>query len=164
MSIPFILSILAALCLIPILIQGAMSDVNTRTFPSSLWKSKYHLVEIAGTLVLTQYICMAAMGDMITVVTLVLVSIFLSLIFLFAGLNFGSGGDWRALIFIVWVSPAFILATCLASLAFGFVLAIYAMIEPEDEIEPILYRTVPFAVAICCGYICAIGYAVLVNL
>ena len=164
MSIPFILSILAAILIIPILIRGAIEDINTRTFPASFWKTPQHLVEIAGALVLTQYIIMVCIGDWITVATLVLISVVLSLIFLFIGLNFGSGGDWRAMIYIALLSPALILTTCLASLACGFILAIYEMIQPEDEIEPIMFRTIAFAPAICAGYICSIIYAVITNL
>ncbi len=160
MSIPFILSIIAALCILPTLVAGAISDVRSRTFPKAYWK---YTAPTAGIVVFMQYLVMVSDRDYSTVGILLAISVALSLAFYFIGLRFGSGGDWRALIYISIISPALILTFWFFMMVVAFVQSIYETLKPEDG-KPVLFRTIPFAVAICVGYAVAVGFTVFQNL
>jgi hypothetical protein len=155
MLIELELMFLAALCIVPTLFFGAVSDVKWRIFPKDYWNWPG---KIAGIIVFIEYLVMVSNQEYASVGFLLGISIILSVIFYTCGLVFGSGGDWRALIYIVWITPTLIAGTVFFALIIGAVQGVYAMLQPEDEIEPapIMFRTVPFAVAICGGYICAI--------
>jgi hypothetical protein len=151
MTIPFILSILAALCVIPILVAGAMSDIKTRTFPKEYWVCAIP----AGVFTTMQYLWMIVDGQIWDVTGLLGISIASIIIFLFMGLRFGSGGDWRALMYIGIISPVLIVQTCILSLFAGVALALwYLGTVPKGT--KIISITIPFAVAILAGYTSAL--------
>ena len=159
MLIELELMFLAALCIIPTLFFGAVSDVKWRMFPKDYWNWP---AKIAGVIVFIEYLVMLSNHEYADAAILIAISIICSIIFYSCGLAFGSGGDWRALIYIVWITPALIFGTLFFALIIGAVQGVYALMQPEDEIEPvpIAFRTIPFAIAICGGYICAIVFAV----
>jgi hypothetical protein len=147
MSIPFIISLLASICLIPVLYAGARSDVKTRTFPKDYWVYAFP----AGIFTIMQYTWMIFDGDIWEVTGLIGISIAFSLFFVFMGLRFGSGGDWRALMYIALISPALIIQTCILSLIAGAVLVFwYIGVSPKGTDLRVI--TIPFAVAILAGY------------
>lgn len=154
--------IFAGLCLIPALICGALSDIRSRTFPSEYFDG--WPVKIGGIITIITYMCMIAYGWYIWVGLLIALSLVASLFFYYMGLNFGSGGDWRALIYIALLCPAFIIQTVVFSLVVGGMLAIYAMTQPDDELDPLPFRNIPFAVAILVGFIVAMGSAWVVGI
>jgi hypothetical protein len=158
MSIPFILSILAALCIVPTLIAGAISDYKTRTFPADYWK---YAGKVAGFFVFLEYCMMVSSGQWIEVLILLGVSIVASAFFFFMGIRYGSGGDWRAMIYIAWIAPAMLAIICVFSLAVGFMQAIDALRVKSDV--PIIMRNVPYAVAICGGFVIAIMFTIWSN-
>jgi len=87
-----------------------------------------------------------------------------SLFFYYMGLNFGSGGDWRALIYIALVCPALIIQTVVFALVTGALMAVYFMTQPEDELDPVPFRSIPFAMAILVGFVVAIVFSVAMGL
>ena len=156
MSIPFLLSILAALCMLPILAAGAYSDIKTRTFPKSYWK----YVGIPGVFVALQYLVMAVEGLLWNVIILLGISLVALGFCMFMGLRYGSGGDWRALMYIGIISPVFFVQACILSLIFGAIIAVWILgMVPQGSNWKIV--SVPFAVAILAGYIGAVILAIL---
>lgn len=155
MSIPFLLSILAAVCVIPILIAGAYSDIKTRTFPKAYWK----YIGIPGVFVALQYLVMAGEGLFWDVIILLGISLVTMGFCMFMGLRFGSGGDWRALMYIGIISPAFFVTTGVLSLIFGAGIAVWVlgMVPKGTDWKTV---DVPFSVAICAGYVSAVVIAV----
>jgi hypothetical protein len=158
MTIPFMISIVAALCTIPVLFAGAMSDIKTRTFPKEYWT--YAIP--AGVFVVMQYTWMILDGLIWDVTGLLGISIASILVFSFMGLRFGSGGDWRALMYIGMISPALIIQTCILSLFAGVALALwYLGITPKGT--RVISITIPFAVAILAGYAGALIIRILLS-
>jgi len=155
MSIPFLLSILAAVCVIPILIAGAYSDIKTRTFPKAYWK----YIGIPGVFVALQYLVMVGEGLFWDVIILLGISLVTMGFCMFMGLRFGSGGDWRALMYIGIISPAFFVTTGVLSLIFGAGIAVWVlgMVPKGTDWKTV---DVPFSVAICAGYVSAVVIAV----
>ena len=169
MSIPFLLSILAAVCVIPILIAGAYSDIKTRTFPKAYWK----YIGIPGVFVALQYLVMSSIiysycirgnpqageGLFWDVIILLGISLVTMGFCMFMGLRYGSGGDWRALMYIGIISPAFFVTTGVLSLIFGAGIAVWVlgMVPKGTDWKTV---DVPFSVAICAGYVSAVVIAV----
>ena len=145
--------IIAGMCLLPALVAGAISDIRNRTFPASYfeWPAK-----IGGIITVIAYLCMIADGDWMVAVYIA-GSLILALAFYAMGLRFGSGGDWRALIYVCVICPLLIIPTLIVSIFVGAGMAIYAM-RNEDELVPTPFRSVPFSVAILAGLVVAIAY------
>jgi len=76
-------------------------------------------------------------------------------------LRFGSGGDWRALMYIAIICPLLIVPTVIFSLVVGAVLAVATLFAKEDEITHRYYRSIPFALAILAGFVGAIVYSII---
>ena len=148
MLVVFLLQIIAALCILPSLIYGAISDYKTRTFPKKYWN---YTLKAAGVAVFIQYLTMLAFGDYATLGYYLIISILGFLFCWFMGLRYGSGGDWRALGYIALISPAILANTAILSLLAGAALAVYVMGAEKSDV-PHAFRTVPFAVAILVGY------------
>lgn len=148
------LMVCSALCLMPILVKGAISDIKTRRFPKAYWDSL--LVNLGGIITIIFYLYAIAEGYWFTVTLLLILSASCMLLFNYLGLAFGSGGDWRALIYISAVCPFFIVQTVLFSLLASLPMVVYETLKQSDNLEPVLFRTVPFAVAILGGLIMAI--------
>ena len=149
--------IIAGMCLIPALVAGAISDIRNRTFPAEYWEWP---AKIGGIATIITYLAMIAEGWYIWVGALILLSLLSSIFFYYMGINFGSGGDWRALIYIALVCPALIIQTFIFSLVTGALMAVYSLTQPEDPLDPIPFRSIPFAVAILVGFVVAIVVSV----
>jgi len=164
MEILAILMICSALCIIPILAAGALVDIRERRFPKEYWNS--WVVKVAGLFTTFSYLVMIADGNWYHVVCYVAISIVLALAFYGAGIRFGAGGDWRALIYIVVICPWLIAGTIVFSLIVGFAMAIGYLIIPKDPLDqtPIFARTIPFAVAIVIGYMASLALFILQNI
>jgi hypothetical protein len=148
--------ILSGMCLIPALVSGAISDFRDRTFPFKYWEWP---AKIGGIVTFIAYLYMYSSGWYSWIVWLILVSVVLSLVFYAMGLRFGSGGDWRALIYIALICPLLIIQTCVFSIFAGSVLAIWVMMN-RDDLVPAQYRSVPFAVAILAGFLVSMLMAI----
>ena len=142
MTVAGLLFIASALCIIPILIKGAISDWNTRTFPKELWDS--NLLKISGVFATVAYGYLFANNSWGTAIAVLAASLVAAMIFAFVGIRFGSGGDMRALMWITLASPILIPMTLLIGAIISLVLAVYALSKRT---------TIPLAVAILIGYI-----------
>jgi hypothetical protein len=142
MTIAGLLFTASALCIIPILIKGAISDWNTRTFPKELWNPIF--LKCSGAFTILAYGYLFANNMWGTAIAVLAASLITAMVFAFVGIRFGSGGDMRALMWIALVSPILIPMTLLIGAIVSLVLAIYALAKKT---------TVPLAVAILIGYI-----------
>lgn len=144
-----IFSLLAAFWVAIPLIRGAIEDIKTRQFPEKYWSPFAH---IAGIFTFLMYCLMAADGKL----TLIIVYAFLTLGALFLcygiGIRYGSGGDWRAMMYcavltpLIFFSPIFWVLVCVTSLIIAFfVLAAKGSEHPFE-------RHIPWAVAICVAF------------
>ena len=148
-SVPALLLILAACCMIPILTAGAISDLKTRTFPKSYWKGN---VLVPAAFVMFQYLVMIMAGEFYMIGLSIIIAITSGLSCAFMGLRYGSGGDWRALMYIGIISPLLMLPTVVLSLIVGLVIVIFEYGMLPKGTNP-LKVTIPFAVAILAGYV-----------
>lgn len=160
-AIVFIIA--AALCIIPSLVAGAIKDIKERRFPKEYWK---WTPKIAGMFTFFAYLLIFMETGFYTPATWLAFSIVCVMVFYAAGIRFGSGGDWRALIYIALISPWLLPITVIGSLVAGFILAVVYLLLPQDPLDPIpvFMRTVPFAVAILIGYVVAIVLFAMHNL
>ena len=142
MTVAGLLFIASALCIIPILIKGAISDWKTRTFPKELWDSI--LLKCSGIFTTFAYGYLFANNMWGTAIAVLAASLVTALVFAFVGIRFGSGGDMRALMWIAIESPILVPMTLLVGAIVSLILAIYALSKRT---------TVPLAVAILIGYI-----------
>jgi hypothetical protein len=149
--------IIAGLCLIPALVAGAKSDVKDRTFPATYWD---YPSKAGGVVTFICYLYMIAVGMGVLVGGYLAISVVFALGFYAMGLRFGSGGDWRALMYIAAICPLLIVQTVIFSLIAGAVIAAVMMFTyKEDELDPLAFRSVPFAVAIFIGLLAAMAHA-----
>jgi Flp pilus assembly protein protease CpaA len=149
MSFWIYFAIIAALYIIPTLIAGAISDIRIRTFPKEYWV----WTRIAsGFFCILMYLGMLSEGLYFYAGALLVISCFTSLFFLFMGIRFGSGGDWRAMCYIAWLTPLLVVPTFLLSL---LVAVFHAMYEMNINMSgtPREFRSIPFAVSIFFGFI-----------
>lgn len=142
-------SILAALCIIPTLLYGAYSDIKTRTFPKEYW---VWTRIVSGFFCILMYVAMLQEGLYFYVGALLVISCFTSLFFLFMGLRFGSGGDWRAMCYVAWLTPLLVVQTFLLSMLVAVFQSVYEMSKPISEV-PREFRSIPFAVSILVGFV-----------
>lgn len=159
MDLPLLIEISAAICLIPALIHGTISDLKTRTFPKTYWKPYF---EIAGVFTILSYLVLLAKGDLFLIGVQLAISIISTIIFSFMGFRFGSGGDWRAFIIIAWVAPELIVTTVLFSLLYGSIQSVYSLIKHGED--PPYCVHVAYTLAILSGLITAIGYALITTI
>jgi hypothetical protein len=160
MELTTVIAIAASLVIIPSLIAGAYSDYKTRTFPKEYWR---WTAPVGGFVTIFLYLIMIADGLWMIPMFLIIISVVVSIVCYYMGLNFGSGGDWRALIYISLITPWLIVATVVASVIVGGVLAIFSLVR-KDNPDPLMFRNIPFAVAILIGYFVASGAFIITNL
>ena len=153
--------ILGGLLLGFILYRGAKSDLSNRTFPKEYFDK--NIVYICGFFTAITYLSLIASGFWGKAVVYFFISVIAAIVFWFMGLRFGSGGDWRAMIYIALFSPFILLSTCIITFFSSAILAVYSVWRCDDN-TPRLYRTVPFAVAIFVGYVAAVCIFVISNL
>jgi uncharacterized membrane protein len=150
--------ILAAACLIPSLYRGAVQDLKEFKFAEihfdSLW------VNVAIVLVIASYVSLVIDGVWLLAGELLFLSLAASLLFSFIGFRYGRGGDWRALCFVSWIAPFMLLQVLVASALCAFVQGIYWMARTDIDTPP-MFRQIPFAVSILCGYVIALVWMVL---
>ena len=143
---PSIPAAIAAMVIIPTLLIGAYYDYRSRKFPKALWNIPG---KIAFGFTILAYLLQLANGDYPTVLFFFTISITLSLAFYLLAIRMGSGGDYRALMYIVWIAPSIaILTTCL-SLVFG---AIQVCMELFTK------KSAPWAIGIFLAYMTALLY------
>jgi hypothetical protein len=117
MITPTTIELVAGLFILPILMAGAIYDVRSRTFPKHLWNSWF--TKIAGVFTIMMYLTLVATQQWAAIMALLLTSIIFSVVFYVIALRFGSGGDYRALIYIVWVVPSFAVQIVIVSVVIG---------------------------------------------
>ena len=156
MQLYFILATIAALCIVPTLIAGARKDVKTRTFPSAYWSITG---KVAGLFLVLSYLLMIADGLYWQTALLVVCSVVAAVFFAFMGYRFGSGGDWRALIYISLLAPIVLL-----TFTFWFALGVmsllvagYTLAKQDDPLHP-FERHIPWSLAICVGYCVTLAF------
>mgnify|MGYP007100140127 CR=1 FL=1 len=142
--IPYYVPVLISACMIlPILVAGAIKDVQARLFPKSYWDTL--TVKIAGTATLVLYLMLVASGMWQVAVTMFGISVFMCLVFYYMGLRFGSGGDYRALMYVSFFCPQMILVTTVFSVVLGVIQVIMTRVFSE--------KPVPWAVSILLAFI-----------
>ena len=156
MQLYFILATIAALCIVPTLIAGVWKDVKTRTFPSAYWSITG---KVAGLFLVLSYLLMIADGLYWQTALLVVCSVVAAVFFAFMGYRFGSGGDWRALIYISLLAPIVLL-----TFTFWFALGVmsllvagYTLAKQDDPLHP-FERHIPWSLAICVGYCVTLAF------
>jgi hypothetical protein len=160
-SLSEILGILAAICLIPSLYYGTLQDLKEFRFSKAHFNSLW--VNAAYVLVILMYIFMLIEGNLFVVIEFLALSVISTLIFSFIGFRFSSGGDWRAMIYVAWIAPFLLFYVMIAAAGCAFVQAIYWVMRTDIDTPP-LFRRIPFALSILCGYGLALGYFALTNL
>jgi len=90
---------------------------------------------------------------------LVVCSVVAAVFFAFMGYRFGSGGDWRALIYISLLAPIVLL-----TFTFWFALGVmsllvagYTLAKQDDPLHP-FERHIPWSLAICVGYCVTLAF------
>lgn len=138
------------------LLAGAWSDYKTRTFPERYWVFPSR---IAGFFLFVSYLLMIADGLYWQTALLVVCSVVAAVFFAFMGYRFGSGGDWRALIYISLLAPIVLL-----TFTFWFALGVmsllvagYTLAKQDDPLHP-FERHIPWALAICVGYCVTLAF------
>ena len=149
-----ITSILSALCLVPVLAAGAQSDYRGAVFPARFWDSGITglLVKLSIVISLVTYILIAASGDYFTLGVCIALAVIGALFFAYMGFAFGSGGDMRALMYIAFLEPWFLIWAVIASLVIGGVIAGYKLIAKTENDVPLIARTIRFAIPLLIGY------------
>ena len=151
-----IFAVLAAACLIPSLYRGAVQDLKEFKFAEihfdTLW------INAAIVLLVLMYVTLLIEGLWFVAVEFLVLSIVASLIFSFIGLRFGGGGDWRALCYIAVFAPFILINVVVVSALCGFVQAVYWLMRPDIDAPP-LFRKIPFALSILCGYLITLVWA-----
>jgi hypothetical protein len=160
-DLSFILTVLAAACLVPSLYKGAVQDMKEFRFSEKHFDSLW--INAAFILLILAYLLMFCEGMWYTIVSWAVLSIVATLIFLFIAFRYGGGGDWRAMIYIVWIAPFFMFHTLIAIGLCGIAQAGYWVIKPDESV-PRMFRKVPFAVSIFWGYVIGVIFFVLTNL
>ena len=150
-----ILGTLAAICLIPSLYSGTLQDLKEFMFSEKHFESPW--INLAYILVILMYLLLLIEGSLTFAAELILISVIATLVFSFIGFRFSSGGDWRALMYVAWIAPFMLAYVLLATGICGVVQAVYWMMKPGDTDTPVMFRKIPFALSILCGYIIALA-------
>lgn len=152
-----ILQIVAAGFLIPPLVWGARSDIRTRRFPASYW---YPWIYIAGFFTALSYILMIVQGEYIAVSQYLVISVIAGCACFAMGIQFGSGGDWRAFMFIALATPFYFLQTFGLSLIAGAVQGVVELLRARSNGKHVFEVTIPWAVGICVAFCLAVLVAI----
>jgi hypothetical protein len=116
-------------------------------------------VNAAIIMTIGMYISIIIEGVWLMAVEFFAISVVASLIFSFMGFRFGGGGDWRAMCYIAFIAPFMLVQVILASALCGVVQAIYWMARTDIDLPP-LFRQVPYAASIFCGYLIALVWLI----
>jgi hypothetical protein len=145
--------------MLPILIAGAISDIKTRTFPKAYWKGN---ILIPAAVVMFQYMTMIQSSQFYLIGLSAGIALISWIVCAFMGIRYGSGGDWRALMYIGIISPLLMLSTVVIALFAGAIMGILAWGAVPKGTNP-LKITIPFAVAILIGYAGSLMIFIYVN-
>ena len=157
----WVFGVLAAICLIPSLYYGTIQDLKEFRFSKAHFNSLW--VNAAYVLTVLMYLFFVIEGSIGFAIEMLVLSIIATLIFSFIGFRFSSGGDWRALIYVAWIAPFLLLYVLFATAVCGVVQALYWVLRTDIKTPP-MFRKIPFALSILCGYGIALGYFALTNL
>jgi hypothetical protein len=157
----WVFGILAAICLIPSLYYGTIQDLKEFRFSKAHFESLW--VNSAFVLTILMYLFLVIEGSAVFAIELLVLSVIATLIFSFIGFRFSSGGDWRALIYVAWIAPFLLAYVLFATGVCAIVQALYWVLR-TDITTPRMFRKIPFALSIFCGYGIALGYFALTNL
>lgn len=146
---PMIPATIACIIIIPTLFIGAYYDYRSRKFPKVLWNIPG---KIAFGFTILAYLLQLANNDYNTVLTFICISTVLSIIFYIISIRTGSGGDYRALMYIVWIAPSIAIMTVCLSLLFGIL---------QVLMELFTKKSAPWAMGIFLGYMTALLYTML---
>lgn len=152
-SLSLFCGILAAACLIPSLYRGAVQDLREFRFSASHFDSLW--INAATVSTILMYFFILADGLWLIVFEFFLLSLISWLIFGFIGFRYGGGGDWRALSYIAWIAPFLLVNAIFAIGICACAQAIYWVFR-KDIATPPMFRKIPFAVSIFCGYVIAL--------
>jgi len=147
---PSYLFILGAICLIPSLIAGAWRDMKTRTFPKAYWIVPSR---VAGFFVFIGYLLLIAGGSYEYVLFLAIGSPIAAAVFYWFGIRYGSGGDWRALMYIAVLAP-FVLFSLTFWIAFfisSLIIAFIILAAKQNDTHAFEVH-IPWSLAICSGF------------
>jgi len=158
-QVEFVLQVLAALCLVPPLIRGAINDVNIRSFPKEYWKG---YSGVGFILALVYYFICVYVGDYTSVIIWIFVAFVCCIAFYFMGMRYGSGGDWRALMYIAAITPWLIPATLILSMIAAVVQSAYGLWAHFNS-DRVMFITIPWALGICAAFVCAAGLWIATN-
>jgi hypothetical protein len=156
-----IFGIMAAACLVPPLYYGTVQDLREFRFSKTHFESLW--VNAAYVLVILMYLEILLEGSWIFACELLAISVVSSLIFSFIGFRYSSGGDWRALIYVAWIAPLMLVSVLLASGICGILQAMYWVWRTDIDVPP-MFRKIPFALSIFCGYLIALSYMIVTGL
>ena len=140
---------MAAICIMIPLTRGAIEDIKTRQFPEKYW---LQFRELAGIFTFLTYCLMIADGKLLMAAAYIILSLGTVLVCYGVGIRFGSGGDWRAMMYcailtpLVFFSPIFWVLLCAGSL----VIAVGTLML--DRPTHLFERHIPWAVAICVAF------------
>jgi hypothetical protein len=152
-----ILAILAAICLLPALYRGAVQDLKEFKFAEIHFDSLWVNAAIIPTVLM--YVALLFDGLWLMVVEWLVLSVVAALVFSFIGFRFGGGGDWRAMCYIAFIAPFMLVQVIIASLLCGMIQALYWIARADIDLPP-MFRKIPFAVSIFCGYVIALVWLI----
>lgn len=134
----------ALIILVP-LVRGAISDIKTRTFPKEYWVLPSRA---AGFFTVLTYLLLLMDKDYALILVMAVISIVFGSVLYILGMQCGSGGDYRALIYISILTPTLALVAVPMAAVYGIVLVLG-------------YRarglSAPWAVGILAGFLTAIA-------
>jgi hypothetical protein len=110
--------ICASICIMPVLFAGAIVDYQSRRFPKNLWDIPS---KIAGFFTLMMYFMLYSNREFQMIGILLTISIVLAVSFYILAIRYGSGGDYRALIYIALLVPTMAVWTTILALVFGVI-------------------------------------------
>lgn len=140
---PALPAAIAGIIIIPTLIAGSYCDYTQRIFPKTLWGTSG---KIAGFFTFMMYLLMAANREWNNIAAFILISAILSIVFYIITLRYGSGGDYRTLIYIACIMPMLAVWTTIYALGIGILQVIAAHFR---------HTTAPWAIGITIAYIIA---------
>ena len=163
MILSYLFAIIAALCLVPSLYYGALQDLKEFKFSASHFESLW--VNAAFVLVVLMYVFLVIEGSWGIAVQWFVVSVIAALVFSFIGFRYGGknisaggGGDWMAMTYIALIAPFMLIYVMLAAGVCGIIQAGYWLMKEDDLDTPVMFRKIPFALSILCGYILALMF------
>lgn len=143
---PIFIEIVSGLIILPTLLLGSYYDFKERKFPKHLWN---FTGKVGLGLTILMYLIMCARQEYLAILSMIIISSVLSLAFYIIGIRIGSGGDYRALIYIVWIVPSIAIMTTILSLVFG---GVQVLISIKTK------KSAPWALGIAIAFITSLIY------